>query len=82
MVDPVVIGKVIAKLRRERGLSQEVLSGLAGLDRTHYSKIERGLRSPTLETLFKLAHALEMPPHEIMIALESALGENSPNDMV
>ncbi len=82
MVDPVVIGKVIARIRRERGLSQEVLSGLAGLDRTHYSKIERGLRSPTLDTLFKLAHALEMPPHEIMIAFEDALAENSPKDIV
>ena len=76
MVDPVVIGRVIARLRRERGLSQEVLSGLAGLDRTHYSKIERGLRSPTLDTLFKLAHALEMPPHEIMISIEEALSES------
>lgn len=76
MVDPVIIGKVIARLRRERGLSQEVLSGLAGLDRTHYSKIERGLRSPTLDTLFKLAHALEMPPHEIMISIEEALSES------
>lgn len=76
MVDPVIIGKVIARLRRERGLSQEVLSGLAGLDRTHYSKIERGLRSPTLDTLFKLAHALEMPPHEIMISIEEAFSES------
>lgn len=33
-----------ANLRR---LTQDVLSGLAGLDRTHYSKLERGLRSPT-----------------------------------
>ena len=51
-------------------MSQEVLSGLAGLDRTHYSKLERGLRSPALDTLFKLAQALDVPPHEIIQAIE------------
>jgi transcriptional regulator with XRE-family HTH domain len=73
MVDAVLIGKVIQKLRRSKGMSQEVLSGLADLDRTHYSKIERGLRSPTIDTLFKIAHALDMPPHEIIYAVEKAL---------
>ncbi|MBR0144016.1 MAG: helix-turn-helix transcriptional regulator, partial [Clostridia bacterium] len=51
MVDPVLIGRVIRDLRKSRGKSQEVVSGLAGLDRTHYSKIERGQRSPTIDTL-------------------------------
>ena len=50
-----------------------MLSGLAGLDRTHYSKIERGLRSPTIDTLFKVSHALDMEPHEIVAAIEQAL---------
>ena len=70
MVDALLIGNVIRTLRRSRGMSQEVLSGLADLDRTHYSKIERGLRSPTIDTLFKIAHALDMPPHEIISAIE------------
>lgn len=73
MVDPVLVGNVIRKLREEKGKTQEVLSGLAGLDRTHYSKIERGLRSPTIDTLFKIAHALDMEPHEIILAIEKAL---------
>ena len=72
MVDPVLIGRVIRDLRKSRGKSQEVVSGLAGLDRTHYSKIERGQRSPTIDTLFKIAHALGMPPHEIVAAIEEA----------
>jgi len=65
-----VIGQTIKKLRENKGLTQEVLSGLAGLDRTHYSKIERGLRSPTLETLFKIAEALDIAPHEIILEIE------------
>ena len=70
MLDAVSIGAVFRNYRKAKGLSQEVLSGLAGLDRTHYSKIERGLRSPTLETLFKIAHALDIPPHELIVAIE------------
>ena len=75
MVDAFLIGRVIRDFRESKKMSQEVLSGLAGLDRTHYSKIERGLRSPTVDTVFKIAHALDVPPHEIIIAIEKALGE-------
>lgn len=46
MVSAALVGQVIQSYRLRKGMSQEVLSGLAGLDRTHYSKIERGLRSP------------------------------------
>lgn len=70
MVDAVLVGRVLQAYRTRKGMSQEVLSGLAGLDRTHYSKLERGLRSPTLDTLFKLAQALDVPPHEIIQAIE------------
>jgi transcriptional regulator with XRE-family HTH domain len=72
VVSAELVGKVIQKYRKSKGMSQEVLSGLAGLDRTHYSKIERGLRSPTIDTLFKIAHALDIPPHELMTAIENA----------
>ena len=75
MPNPQVIGLVIRAYRLERGLSQEVLSGLAGLDRTHYSKLERGLRSPNLETLFRLAQALDVAPHVLVRAIEEACRE-------
>ncbi len=70
MLDPVVVGKVIQRYRESRGLSQEVLSGLAGLGRTHLSAIERGVRKPTLETFYRLAEALQIKPSEIMRAIE------------
>ncbi len=75
MVTPEIIAGVLVEYRKRAGLTQEVLSGLAGLDRTHYSKLERGLRSPTIDTLFKLAHALGIPPHEIVRAIEAAAKE-------
>ena len=73
MVDAVLIGKVIRTCRESKKMSQEVLSGLADLDRTHYSKIERGLRLPTIDTLFKIAHALDIPPHELILRIEKEM---------
>ena len=72
MVDAVLIGTVIQKPRRSGGMSQEVLSGLAGPDRTHYSRIGRGLPSPATDTLFKISHAPDMASHEIISAVEKA----------
>lgn len=68
-----IIGSVLKELRKNKGLTQEQLSGLAVLDRTHYSKLERGLRSPTIETLFKIAQALDMKPHKIIKITEDKI---------
>ena len=73
MLDGTIVGTVIQTVREEKGLSQEVLSGLAGIGRTHLSAIERGQRKPTLETFFKLAEALDMPPSELMKRIEEIL---------
>ena len=72
MVESAIVGRVLAEYRERKGLTQDVLSRLAGLDRTHYSKLERGLRSPTLDTLFKIGQALDIPPHVIVKAIEDA----------
>ena len=61
-----IIGDVIRRCRKEKKMSQELISGFADLDRTHYSKIERGLRIPTLDTLFKIAAALDMLPEQLI----------------
>ena len=73
MLDAIKVGVVIQTIREEKGLSQEVVSGLAGIGRTHLSAIERGQRKPTLETFFRLAEALDMPPSELMKHIEEAL---------
>ena len=70
MVSPELTGRIIQQYRNNKGLTQEQLSGLAALDRTHFSKIERGLRSPTIDTLFKIAYALDVKPHELVKAIE------------
>jgi len=72
-LDPVLVGSVIARFRTERALTQEVLSGLSDIGRTHLSAIERGERKPTLETLYRISNALELPMSEIVIAIEQEI---------
>ena len=64
------VGQVIRELRTERRLSQEVLSGLAGMARTHLTMIENGTKQPNLETIWRLADALDIQPSELVRRIE------------
>ena len=57
----------------EKNLSQEVLSGLADIGRTHLSAIERGERKPTLETLYRISIALNVNMSDIVKEIEKRL---------
>ena len=71
--DEQMIGTVIRKLRIEKGLSQDVLSGLAGIGRTHLTMIENGQKKPNFETIWKIALALELRPSELVARFEQEL---------
>ena len=73
MLNAELVGQVIQSKREQKKLSQEVVSGLAGIGRTHLSAIERGERKPTLETFFKIAEALNVRPSVLMAEIESEL---------
>lgn len=45
------VGRVVRRLRKEKGLSQEVFSGLAGIVRSHLAMIENGTKKPNFETI-------------------------------
>lgn len=68
--DYTALGEAIRVLRREKGLSQEVLSGLAGIARTHLTMIETGTLKPNLDTVCKLAQALDLRPSELFALAE------------
>ena len=74
LLNPVSVGKAISQVRQRKGVTQEVLSGLAVIGRTHLSAIERGERKPTLETLWRIAYALDMRPHELVKIIEQETG--------
>jgi transcriptional regulator with XRE-family HTH domain len=65
-------GLVVRGLRERARLSQEQLANLAGLHRTYISILERGARSPTLDTIVALARALRRSPHYLVRQAERA----------
>ncbi len=75
------IGSVIRQIRIERKLSQDVVSGLAGIARTHLAMIETGRKQPNFETIWNIANAFEMPPHKLvkLIELEAIRMESEKN---
>ena len=72
-LDSKIVGEVIAEFRKKKGISQEVISGLADIGRTHLSAIERGERKPTLETLYRISNALGVKMSDIVIAIEEKI---------
>lgn len=56
----------IRKLRHQNGWSQEELADRSGLHRTYISHVEGGKRQISLETVCKLAKALEISPSELI----------------
>jgi transcriptional regulator with XRE-family HTH domain len=70
-------GQVLRKLREDRGLSQEELGFESGYHRTYISQLERGQKSPSLQTVFQLAKALRLRTSEFIAAVESVLSRRS-----
>ena len=66
-------GRVLRGFRKNAGISQERLALEANLDRTFISLLERGLRQPSLKSLFAIANVLNVQPHEIVRAVEDEL---------
>ena len=60
------IGGVLRERREKLGLSQEDVAERADVDRTYISILERGLKSPTLETLEKICAALGTLPERVI----------------
>lgn len=69
-------GKVLRNLRIEKKLSQDKLAELSALDRTYISLLERGLRAPTISTLFSISKSLNISPSKLIKLVENNLDEN------
>ena len=75
--DNIAIGCAIRKLRNSKGLSQDVLSGLAGIARTHLTMIENGSKQAKFETIWRIALALDMRPSELVGKIEQEIEDSS-----
>ncbi|WP_163329431.1 helix-turn-helix domain-containing protein (plasmid) [Desulfurobacterium thermolithotrophum] len=60
------LGKRIAHLRKEKGLTQEKLAELCNIDISYVGQIERGLKTPSLKVLFKISNALSLKLEELL----------------
>ncbi len=72
-LDGNVLGRRLASYRKLNGLSLEQVATRAGITKSYLSKLERGLSSPTIATLLRLAHALGR-------SAEQLIGEAEQND--
>ena len=55
------VGPALRRLREDRGLSLEQLAQLTGVSRAMLGQVELGQSVPTIKTLWRIAHALEVP---------------------
>lgn len=66
-------GIALRQAREKRGFSQEDAAHAAGLDRSYYGHVERATYAPTLDTIWKVADALELRPSQLLVATERIL---------
>lgn len=65
-MDQNAFGRTLKKLRVARGFSQEELAFRAEVHRTYVSQLERGVKSPSLKTIARLARALGLSPSALV----------------
>lgn len=66
-------GQALREVRKGRKISQEDLGLEADFDRTFVSLIERGIQSPTVRTVVRLANVLQVRPSIIVRKMEQIL---------
>jgi transcriptional regulator with XRE-family HTH domain len=73
--DNKVVGNVIRRKRIQKNMTQEMLSGFAGIARTHLTMIENGSKQPNFETIWRIAIALDVKPSELVAEIENSSHE-------
>ena len=61
-----LVGRNLARLRREKGLTQEEVEALSGFSQQSLSGVERGHRNPTIVTIYELATSLGVHFSELL----------------
>ena len=65
-----ITGQVIMEIRQKKNLTQEVVSGLACISRSHLAMIESGRINPQVDTLWRIAEALGMKLSDLLMLVE------------
>jgi transcriptional regulator with XRE-family HTH domain len=72
-----LVGRNFARLRREKGFTQERFAEVSGMTQQYVSDLERGRRNPTVVTLFHLASALGVSHVALVIPDDEAVAEST-----
>jgi transcriptional regulator with XRE-family HTH domain len=64
------ISSNIKKCRKAKGISQEKLALISGIDRSYMSEIERCLANPSIEALPRISNALEVSPEDLIKSIK------------
>lgn len=64
-----IVGRNFARLRREKGMTQEVAAERSGFSQSYVGWLERGKRNPTAISLYMLAQAIEAMPADLVAPL-------------
>lgn len=62
----IAFGKRIRDVRRSKGISQEMLAEMAGIDRSYMGNIERGEKNVTLKKAYEICDALGIEIQELV----------------
>ena len=65
-IDKIAIGKRIKTARESRNITQEYLATMVGCTPTHISVLERGVKTPRLDTLIKITNILNVSADSIL----------------
>jgi transcriptional regulator with XRE-family HTH domain len=71
-------GQALREARQSKGISQENLAARSGLDRSFISLVERGIQSPNIAVLLKVAEVLGVSASELIAKTEAAMGVENP----
>lgn len=63
-----LLGKNVRRYRKEKGMTQDERAVAACMERSYVSDIERGTRNPSVATLGRIAAALKIEAHLLLVA--------------
>lgn len=80
-MDNKAVGRRIKEARQTKGLTQEQLAERAGVSPTYISVIERGLKSPQLDTFVPVCNALEVSADALLMDVVDAAATAQSNEI-
>lgn len=76
-----LVGENFARLRKERGLTQEQVEERSGFSQWYISSLERGRRNPTIISLYELANAIGVRVADLIVDEAALVDESRPSDV-